>query len=187
MQKKDLILHTCCAPCVGYVYELLSVEYSVVSYFYNPNITPLHEYEKRLNELQRFAIQKNFPAIEGPRDFRNWTQRVKKYRFAGERSKRCWECYRIRLEETFREAQRRKSDIVATVLSISPHKDAEMINRIGSELAAQFDIPFLEADFKKKDGFKKSVELSNKYGFYRQSYCGCVYSRNEIYRKKPMT
>ncbi|HPJ40512.1 MAG TPA: epoxyqueuosine reductase QueH, partial [Spirochaetota bacterium] len=96
----------------------------------------------------------------------------------------CRECFRIRLEETFREAQRKHIGIVATVLSISPHKDSSMINEIGNDLSEQYGILFLEADFKKKDGFKKSLEISREYGFYRQSYCGCVYSRHEMYRSR---
>jgi len=184
LEKRKILLHTCCAPCIGYVYQLLDNEYSVVSYFYNPNITPASEYEKRLQELQRFASTKGFPVIEGPGDTKNWTQQVKKFRFEGEKSVRCRECFRIRLEETFREAQRQHIGVVATVLSISPHKDSSMINEIGNDLSERYGIMFLEADFKKKDGFKKSLEISREYGFYRQSYCGCVYSRHEMYRSR---
>ncbi len=184
MGKKEILLHTCCAPCIGYVYQLLHDEYEVISFFYNPNISPPSEYEKRLYELQQFAFKSGFPLVEGPRDSRNWTERVKEYRFEGERSRRCRECYRIRLEETFKEAGKRKIDIVTTVLSISPHKDAMMINSIGKELSVLYNIAFLEADFKKKNGFKKSVEISKENGFYRQNYCGCVYSQHQRYNKR---
>jgi predicted adenine nucleotide alpha hydrolase (AANH) superfamily ATPase len=162
---------------------LLRDEYEVISFFYNPNISPPREYEKRFHELQQFALKSGFPLVEGPRDSRNWTERVRNFRFEGERSVRCRECYRIRLEETFKEAVKRQIEIVTTVLSVSPHKDAVMINAIGRELSALYNISFLEADFKKKNGFKKSVEISKENGFYRQAYCGCVYSQHQRYNK----
>ncbi|MCP4133311.1 MAG: epoxyqueuosine reductase QueH [bacterium] len=176
---KSLLLHTCCAPCMSYVYELLKAEYRVTAYFYNPNIAPAGEYTKRLSELKRFASLKDFLLLYGEYDIRDWAARVKEYRSCGERSPRCFECYRFRLEKSFKKARDCKADIVATVLSISPHKDAAMLNTIGKELEQEYGIEFLEADFKKKDGFKKSAALSKEYGFYRQDYCGCVYSRLE--------
>ncbi len=181
--KTNILLHTCCAPCTGYVYELLNASYNVTAYFYNPNISPRAEYDKRLNELKKFSELIDFKLHVGDYDIKRWTSLVKKYRFSGERSERCWLCYRIRLESSFKKAKDLEIGLITTSLSISPHKDPIMINKIGSELAAIYGIEFLEADFKKKDGYKKSVEISKKFGFYRQSYCGCVYSNNSIYRK----
>jgi len=179
ISRKKLLLHTCCAPCFSHVYEVLKDSYNVTSYFYNPNISPRDEYEKRLSELKRYAEEIGFQLIVGSYDIRDWTQRVKPFRFMGERSERCWNCYHFRLEKTFIHAVDEGYDIVATSLSISPHKDAYRINKSGNELEKKYGIPFLTADFKKKDGFKKSVELSKKHGFYRQNYCGCIYSKME--------
>lgn len=182
-EKPKILLHACCAPCISHVYESLKDRYRVHACFYNPNIAPAKEYHLRLHELRKFSELKGFPLIEGEYDFRNWVKNVRDYRFYGERSPRCWQCYRLRLEETFRIALSLNIDLVGTVLSISPHKNAEMINRIGAELSAQYGIGFLEADFKKNDGFKKSVELSRQHGFYRQGYCGCIYSKLERNRE----
>jgi predicted adenine nucleotide alpha hydrolase (AANH) superfamily ATPase len=179
LSRERLLLHTCCAPCIGYVYELLSPEYDVTAFYYNPNIHPRREYAKRRDELAGYADRRGFPMIEAEPDMREWTREVSPYRFMGEKSIRCQRCYELRLGRTFREARRLGFDRVSTALSISPHKDAEAINRIGRELSKKFSIPFLEADFKKQDGFKKSVEISRECGFYRQNYCGCVYSRLE--------
>ncbi|MFW5861283.1 MAG: epoxyqueuosine reductase QueH [Spirochaetota bacterium] len=179
MDTPRLLLHTCCAPCVAYVYRLLQPDYEITSYFYNPNIAPYDEYRIRRDELFRFAEHEKFKVIEGERDHKRWTSRVKEYRSLGERSLRCHECYRIRLEQSFRYAVHNNYQLVATVLSISPHKDADMINHIGSELQEKYGVPFLKADFKKKNGFKKSVEISREHNFYRQNYCGCIYSKLE--------
>lgn len=183
MGKRDLILHTCCAPCMGYVFEALGDYFRITSFFYNPNIAPAPEYLKRLAELKGFSRLKDFELVEGDYDLKAWTARVKPYRSLGERSQRCRECYRYRLEETFRLAARRGVGIVTTTLSVSPYKDASMINGIGKELEKQYQIEFLEADFKKQDGYRKSMELSRVYGFYRQNYCGCAYSRMEREKK----
>ncbi len=115
----------------------------------------------------------------GEYDISRWTDLIKQFRFFGERSIRCWKCYEFRLEEAFKVAKRRNIDIVTTTLTISPHKDAEKINSIGRQLSQKYEIEFMEADFKKKDGFKKTSKLSSEYGFYKQDYCGCVYSKLE--------
>lgn len=179
MNDKSLLLHACCAPCVSYVYELFAGTHEVTVFFYNPNIAPRPEYDSRLAELQRFAATRGFPLVTGGHDAREWTLRVKQYRFLGERSRRCRECIRMRLEESFSKAAETGIAAVATSLSVSPHKDAAMINGIGKELEARWGVRFIEGDFKKSDGYRKSVELSRVYGFYRQNYCGCVYSKLE--------
>jgi len=176
---KTLLLHTCCAPCICHVYEILSDEYDISAYYYNPNIAPEKEYTARLDELKRFADAKGFTVICGTFKNMEWTEKISELSLLGEKSERCWMCYRIRMEETFKMAVDLEFDVVATALSISPHKNASVINSIGRELEAKYDVEFLEADFKKKDGFKKSVMLSKKYAFYRQDYCGCIYSKME--------
>jgi epoxyqueuosine reductase len=179
VNEKSLLIHACCAPCVSYVHELFADSHDVTLYFYNPNIAPRAEHDRRLAELERFAALKKIPVVTGAYDARAWTLRVKQYRFLGERSPRCRECIRIRLGETFRKAREMGIAAVTTSLSVSPHKDANMINAIGRELEAAWGVRFIEGDFKKADGYRKSVALSRVYGFYRQNYCGCVYSRLE--------
>lgn len=179
MRKKEILVHACCAPCFSYVYESLIELYSVVPFFYNPNILPKDEYLKRKNELKKYTESLGCGLIEGRYNVRDWVTQVKQFRFQGERSNRCWTCYRIRLEETFLYASKNGFDLVTTVLSISPHKDARMINSIGRDLSEKYNIGFYEADFKKNNGFARSVELSKESGFYRQDYCGCIYSKME--------
>jgi predicted adenine nucleotide alpha hydrolase (AANH) superfamily ATPase len=179
LKRRSILIHACCAPCASYVYELLSVSYSASVFYYNPNIAPHSEYGRRLTELERFAELKKFRLVTGSYDQGEWTERVREYRFCGEKSERCAECYRMRLEALYRKAGELGVDAVTTTLSVSPHKDAGMINRIGKELDKSSGIEFIAADFKKGDGYKKSVDLSRAYGFYRQDYCGCVYSKIE--------
>ncbi len=130
-------------------------------------------------ELDRYSALKGYPVLKGEYDVRSWTDRVKKFRLLGERSERCWECYRVRLEKTFIVAKEHDYSVVATTLSVSPHKNADKINALGTELGGKFRIEFLEADFKKNNGYLRSVELSKINGFYRQKYCGCIYSKME--------
>lgn len=177
--SRKLLLHVCCAPCHVHVHELLKSEFAISAFFYNPNIAPRAEYEKRLNELKGHLETTGGDLITGEYDTRRWHRAIKPYRFLGERSKRCEECIRLRLEAAFRSARAGDFDIVATTLSISPHKDAAMINALGEELGRSFGVEFLNADFKKNDGYRESVRLSRIHGFYRQNYCGCIYSKLE--------
>ncbi|MBN2039846.1 MAG: epoxyqueuosine reductase QueH [Spirochaetes bacterium] len=179
MSNKSLLLHCCCAPCFGYVYELLKTAFDVLPFFYNPNIAPKKEYKKRLIEIEKYCGKLGCKFYCSDYNVRDWVKVVKKYRFSGEKSERCWVCYEFRLRRSFEFAAEKRCDIVATTLSISPHKDAEKINGIGKKLENEFGIEFLEADFKKNDGFRKSIEISNAEGFYRQNYCGCIYSKLE--------
>lgn len=165
-----------------YVYELLNDRFNIAAFFYNPNIMPTGEYRKRRGELLAFSRLKQFPLITedtGINGAREWVQKVKPFRELGEKSERCRECYSMRLKATFQRAAEEKYDIVATTLSISPHKNAGWINETGTALSSEYGVSFYEADFKKKDGFKKSAALSRELGFYRQDYCGCVYSMLE--------
>jgi predicted adenine nucleotide alpha hydrolase (AANH) superfamily ATPase len=170
---------------MSYVHGLLEDSHQIIAFYYNPNIAPQSEYDKRLTELKRFSEMKEFPLFIGSFDAGEWTERVKRYRFCGEKSERCWECYRMRLEEAFKKAGELGVDAVTTSLSVSPHKDAAVINHIGKELEKFSGIEFLDADFKKGNGYKKSVELSRMYGFYRQNYCGCIYSKIERQKRNP--
>lgn len=164
---------------MSYVYEVLSEEFEVTAYFYNPNIMPAEEYVVRLDELTSYSRLRGFPLIIDEPDIKSWVHAVRDHRYSGEYSQRCWICYELRLEKTFRKAIDLGFDIVATSLSISPHKNAAKINEIGRRLSKKYGIKFYEADFKKNDGVRKSVEMSKKNNFYRQNYCGCIYSKLE--------
>ncbi|MBN1532173.1 MAG: epoxyqueuosine reductase QueH [Spirochaetes bacterium] len=185
MERESLLLHTCCAPCFVYVHDCLKGEHEVTAFFFNPNIAPEEEYRTRLDELTGFADRSGFPLIVEPPDHREWLGEVKAHRFDGERSERCRRCFRFRLERTFLRAREMSFRRVGTVLTVSPHKDPGDINRIGRELERRYGIEFLEADFKKNNGFYHSVRLSKLYGFYRQDYCGCEYSKMERNRTSP--
>ncbi len=174
-----MLLHVCCAPCSTHVIETLRDEYDLLCFFYNPNIHPDEEYERRLGEMCRYAAKTGIMFIPGKYDPERWLALTESLKEEKEGGKRCDVCYRVRLEETARFAQKAGCDRFATTLSISPRKKASVINRIGEELAETHELAFMEADFKKGDGFKRSVELSKGEGMYRQDYCGCVYSRRE--------
>lgn len=174
---KKLLLHTCCAPCVTVPLERQQSEFEITAFFYNPNIHPEEEYSKRLNEITAWTQKTGIPIIVQKDDTERWFELIKGLENEPERGKRCTLCYRMRLEKTAIVAKEKGFDCFTTTLSISPHKNAAVINLIGNEVAAQFAVQFIEANFKKKNGFKQSVELSKKYNFYRQDYCGCIYSQ----------
>ena len=178
-----LLLHSCCAPCSSYVLEYLSQYFEVTVFYYNPNIYPEEEYGKRVKEQEKLIESMNFthPVTlkEGgflPEDF---YRTVKGYEGDKEGGERCFLCYRLRLLEAAKEAAEGKYDYFTTTLSISPLKNAEKLNEIGEELAKEYGVSYLNSDFKKKNGYKRSVELSAEYGLYRQDYCGCVFSKRE--------
>jgi predicted adenine nucleotide alpha hydrolase (AANH) superfamily ATPase len=186
--KPALLIHACCAPCSSAVLEKLSDSFEITLYFYNPNIYPLEEYERRLAELRRFcgmtAGIRGKPAIveavyDSEEFYRATAARENvSLQKEGERGERCGRCYSLRMRKTFEYAAAHDIDFWTTTLSVSPHKDAHMINAIGQQLAARRadKAQYLWADFKKKDGYKRSLELSKKFGLYRQSYCGCEFS-----------
>jgi predicted adenine nucleotide alpha hydrolase (AANH) superfamily ATPase len=171
-----LLLHVCCAPDATHVIQVLRKSYIVDAFFYNPNIFPKQEYEKRLTWMRRLSEKWNIVLYEGNYDQENWLLLTEKYKHEPEGGKRCDVCFAVRLEKTAQLAKEKHYDIFCTTLSISPHKNAKSINDIGKEIGAKYGIGFLEANFKKGNGFKKSVELSKELGLYRQDYCGCVYS-----------
>jgi len=174
--KSKLLLHVCCATCAAYVLETLHSDYDLTAYYYNPNIYPKEEYQKRLTEARDYCQENSISFIEEPPDQDRWFLLTKGHENDSERGERCTICYEIRLEKTAQYAQKNGFDIFGTDLSISPHKDAKRLNRLGKELEKAYGVKYLEADFKKREGFKKAMELSRKQGFYRQDYCGCIYS-----------
>ena len=181
--KTKLLLHACCAPCSSYVLEYLSNYFEITIYYYNPNIHPKDEYLRRINELKKFLDEfekKNkieiFEEHYDPTEYFNY---IKGLENLGERSKRCYMCYSLRMEEAVKYAKKNSFDYFTTTLSISPYKDAQWINEIGSLLENKYNIKYLYSDFKKKNGYKRSLELSKNYGLYRQDYCGCIYSKQE--------
>lgn len=188
MQKKPrLFLHACCAPCSSYCLEYLSKYFSITVFFYNPNIFPQQEYQKRVEEIKRLIGEMSFENpvdfIEGeynPQDFFDMAKGLEKALEGGER---CFRCYRQRMEETARLAKMGGYDYFTTTLSISPLKNAAKINEIGEELGGIYEVAHLPSDFKKKNGYKRSIELSAEHQLYRQNYCGCVYSRRETQEK----
>ncbi len=176
MLRKKILVHICCGPDALYVMELLKKDYNVSGFFYNPNIHPAEEYELRLAETRKAAEIVPFPLIVGPYDVDNWYQMTRKYIDEPEKGRRCDICYAYRLKKTAEKAAELHFDCFSTVMSISPMKKANTLNRIGSMFANKYGVSFLEANFKKKDGFHKSVLLSREHNFYRQNYCGCSYS-----------
>ena len=177
----SLLLHSCCAPCSSYCLEYLSSYFRITVFYYNPNIYPEDEYQKRLVEQQRLIEQlpAKYPIsfVEGVFDKERFYEAVKGYEDCPEGGERCFKCYELRLEETAKLAKEMGMDYFTTTLSISPLKNAGKLNEIGEKLGVIYDVAHLGSDFKKKNGYKRSVELSNEYGMYRQYYCGCVYSK----------
>lgn len=183
---KTLVLQTCCAPCASWCLTYLEGRIQVKSLYYNPNIVDKEEYVKRENELKRLIgeLTKEYPDAkisfaEGRVEPEKFLEIAKGLEQEPEGGKRCEKCFRLRLMEAARVAKETHADYFSTTLTISPLKDAKRINQIGEEISKEVGVAFLPSDFKKKDGYKKSVELSKKYGLYRQDYCGCPFSKNE--------
>ncbi len=182
--KPRLLLHACCAPCSSSVVERLSADYAITILFYNPNIHPRSEHDKRRDELIRWGKQVRVPVLVEAYAADDWFAAVAGFEQEPERGERCTICYRLRLQRCAERARAEGFTWFTTVLSISPHKDAERINRLGSEIAAASGCSFYCANFKKQGGFQRSLELSRQYGFYRQNYCGCTFSRRESERRR---
>jgi len=175
--QTPLLLHACCAPCAPHIFRALSEMYKVTIFFYNPNIQPEDEYKIRENEIKRFAETAGIPLIIGEYDPSGWNEAVRGFESEPEGGARCRLCFAYRLDRTAREAAVQNIDLFTTTLSVSPHKNSRIINEEGVAAAERCGIHFLEADFKKKNGFKLSCDLSRDYGFFRQDYCGCIFSR----------
>ena len=178
-----LALHSCCGPCSSYVLEYLSQYFRITVFYYNPNIYPEEEYRIRAREQQAFIAR--FPAkhpisfVEGEFDTDLFYETVRGLEKEPEGGKRCEACFRLRLEETVKLAKRMGADYFTTTLTISPMKNAALLNEIGQKLGEKYGVKWLFSDFKKKGGYQRSVELSREYGMYRQDYCGCVFSMEE--------
>lgn len=178
-----LLLHSCCAPCSSYVLEYLSSYFYITVLYYNPNIYPDEEYFKRVEEqkhfIERFPAKYPISFVEGAFDKERFYAIARGMETLPEGGERCFHCYELRLREAAEYAKRLSMDYFTTTLSISPMKNAAKLNEIGAKLQEEYRIPYLFSDFKKKNGFKRSVELSDAYGMYRQDYCGCVFSMRE--------
>lgn len=183
-----LLLHSCCAPCSSYVLEYLSKYFKITIVYYNPNISPYDEYKKRLAEQIRLINEmksiNKISLLECSYDNEVYEEEIKGLELEPERGSRCLKCYHLRLEYTAKLAKEKGFDYFGTTLSVSPYKSSEVLNRIGEELSCVYNIPYLYSDFKKKEGYKRSIELSKIYNLYRQDYCGCIYSQIERKRIK---
>ena len=190
-QIPGLLLHSCCAPCSSYCLEYLCQYFAITVFYYNPNISASEEYRKRVEEQKRLIAaynqeQKGYPIsiIEGDYEPTLFFEMAKGYENCPEGGERCFKCFDLRLRKTAELAKAKAFDYFATTLTISPLKNAEKINEIGQQLAQEYNIPWLPSDFKKKNGYKRSIELSAEYDLYRQDYCGCAYSKAERERMR---
>lgn len=178
--KPKLLLHACCAPCSSYVIEYIQEHFFITVYFFNPNIYPEKEYFRRLEELQKFLsdfkTESKVELIEEKYSPLQFAACIKGYEAEKEGGERCFRCFDLRLSKTAEKAKELNFDYFTTTLTISPHKNSDVINQKGIELSAAHDIKYLVSDYKKKGGFKRSIELSREYGLYRQEYCGCEFS-----------
>jgi len=182
--KPKLLLHICCAPCSTHVVELLKEDYDLAGYFYNPNIHPESEYLRREDEIKKYARKIGLELTCAEYDDARWFEMTKGMENAPEGGERCFLCYRMRLEKAAQYAKEHGYQFLTTTLSISPHKNAEKINEIGSEVASKYGLQFYTADFKKRGGFDRSIRMSKEAGLYRQSYCGCIFSQREAEKRR---
>ena len=182
-RRPTLLLHACCAPCSSYVLEYLSSYFRITLFYYNPNISPESEYRYRVSEVKRLVAEmlpdSDVTVVEGRYDPECFVQAVRGLEGEPEGGKRCRVCFRLRLEEAARQAQNLGCEFFTTTLSISPLKNARALNEIGEELAPIYQTRYLVSDFKKREGYKRSIQLSAEYQLYRQDYCGCIYSKLE--------
>ena len=180
-KKKTLLLHSCCAPCSSAVLERISKYFKITILFYNPNITDYSEYLKRKDELKRLIKEVGYDieVMDCDYDKEKFISMALGLEDKKEGDIRCYKCYKLRLEKTALVAKENNFDYFTTTLSISPYKNSKWLNEIGKELSDKYKVNYLYADFKKKNGYKRSIELSNIYHLYRQDYCGCIYSKVE--------
>jgi predicted adenine nucleotide alpha hydrolase (AANH) superfamily ATPase len=181
--RPKLLIHSCCAPCSSYVLEYLSQYFEITIFYYNPNIYPETEYIRRVEEQKQLIQSMSLASVvqfrQGVYEPQQYYQAVKGLEREPEGGDRCFECYELRLREAAQLAKEGGYDYFTTTLSISPHKKSEKLNEIGNNLATEFGVSYLPSDFKKKNGYKRSIELSKEYNLYRQDYCGCVFSMRE--------
>jgi predicted adenine nucleotide alpha hydrolase (AANH) superfamily ATPase len=185
--RPTLLLHSCCAPCSSYVLQYLSRYFRILLFYYNPNISPAEEYEKRVREqkrlLEEMGLAEDVTLIEGAYEPQRFFSAVKGLEQAPEGGARCAICFRLRLEQAAQQAVQLGADYFCTTLSISPHKNAALLNEIGESLASKYGVAWLPSDFKKKGGYQASIALSRQYALYRQNYCGCIFSRQQAQEK----
>ena len=183
-KEKTLLLHACCAPCSSAVLERLGNIFKITILYYNPNITDKEEYDKRLEEIhkfiEKFETKYKIDIIDGRYDKNEFFEMAQGLENEPEKGKRCYKCYNLRLEETARIAKEKNFDYFTTTLSLSPYKNSNWINEIGENLKDKYQVEYLYSDFKKKNGYKRSIELSKEYNLYRQNYCGCIYSMKDL-------
>lgn len=183
-----LLLHVCCAPCSSGCLEELCEAFRVTCFYFNPNISPKEEHDRRAAELERligvFPLRLPPDVAVGAYEPERFEQIAQGLENLPEGGERCFRCYRLRLEETAKKAAREGYDYFTTTLSVSPYKNAEKLNAIGAELAERYGVPYLFSDFKKNDGYLRSIRKSREYGLYRQNYCGCVYSKEQAEKKQ---
>ena len=184
-ETKNILIHSCCGPCSSYVITYLLPYFNITILYYNPNIYPYEEYLKRkeeqikvINELNKISDNK-INIMDCDYDNSIYEKEIKGLEKEPERGKRCEVCYKLRMEKTVVLAKENNYDYFCTTLSVSPYKNANLINQIGKELEEKYNVKWLYSDFKKKDGYKESIKLSEKYNLYRQNYCGCIYSKKE--------
>ena len=186
--RPRLLLHVCCAPCSTACLEQLTEAFQVTCFYYNPNIEPEAEFEHRLSELIRLTdempLQGVPEVIRGEYEHERFLELARGLEDVPEGGERCTRCYRLRLEKTAQAARDGGYDYFTTTLSVSPYKNAEKLNTIGATLAEAYGVPYLFSDFKKHDGYLRSIRLSAEYGLYRQDYCGCIYSKAQAARRK---
>ena len=178
-----LLLHACCAPCSSAVLERIANHFEITIFYYNPNITEKEEYEKRIEEIKKLIslIHPKYKVslLEGTYEPEKFFEMAKGLEGEPERGRRCYKCYNLRLEETAKVAEQYNFPYFCTTLTLSPHKNSNWINEIGENLDQKYQTTYLYSDFKKKEGYKRSIELSKEYDLYRQDYCGCIFSKRE--------
>lgn len=178
-EKPTLLLHSCCGPCSSAVIERLSAHFRVTVFYYNPNIEPEEEYLHRLSEQKRLLGILQIPLLECEWDHDAFACFAEQMKDEPEGGARCTACFALRLNKTAQLAKQHGFDYFTTTLSVSPHKDPIRLNELGEKYALQYDVKHLPADFKKKNGYLRSLQLSKEYDLYRQDYCGCLYSRQD--------
>ena len=184
-KRPSLLLHSCCAPCSSYVMEYLEQHFDITIFYYNPNISPESEFRFRSEEQKRLIKDMGYSVkyILGRYEPERFFALAKGHEQEVEGGARCFKCYRLRLEETAKAAKEGGFDYFTTTLSISPHKNAQVLNALGEELSLLYQVPYLFSDFKKKNGYRRSCELSVEYALYRQDYCGCPFSKAEALQR----